>query len=83
MCLKESPGVDSCDYINASFIDVRTITKTLNHVQYVIHTFRDMKKERMHILQHKVMVHSLPTHCSAVLGIHLVQHMYMFLHING
>ena len=24
MCLKETPGVDSCDYINASFIDVRT-----------------------------------------------------------
>ena len=26
MCLKESPGVDSCDYINASFIDVRPDT---------------------------------------------------------
>ena len=23
VCLKETPGVDSCDYINASFIDVR------------------------------------------------------------
>ena len=73
MCLKESPGVDSCDYINASFIDVRTITNTLNHVQYVIHTFRDMEKERMHILQHKVMLHSLPTHYSTVLDMYLVQ----------
>ena len=24
VCLKEIPGVDSCDYINASFIHVRT-----------------------------------------------------------
>ena len=23
VCLKETPGMDSCDYINASFIDVR------------------------------------------------------------
>ena len=26
VCLKETPGVDRCDYINASFIDVRTHT---------------------------------------------------------
>ena len=32
VCLKETPGVDSCDYINASFIDVR---KTFTHTKIV------------------------------------------------
>ena len=31
VCLKETPGVDSCEYINASFIDVRTqMPQTVN-----------------------------------------------------
>ena len=33
VCLKESPGVDSCDYINASFIDVRS--ETQSHVKNI------------------------------------------------
>ena len=55
VCLKGAPGVDSCDYINASFIDV-SINNTSNNLSKIpfITSSRDMEEERMHILQHKV-----------------------------
>ena len=38
MCLKECPGIDSCDYINASFIDVRINNKHTESCR-VCHSF--------------------------------------------
>ena len=51
--------MDSCDYINASFIDV-SINNTSNNLSKIpfITSSRDMEEERMHILQHKVKVNS-------------------------
>ena len=42
VCLKGTPGVDSCDYINASYIDVRTHT-TPTHAYSLTFYLRAMK----------------------------------------
>ena len=57
--------MDSCDYINASFIDV-SINNTSSNLSKIpfITSSRDMEEERMHILQHKVKVNSKCCTCA-------------------
>ena len=45
----------SCDYINASFIDVSALIVVIISVK-LLTSCRGMEEERMHILQHKVKV---------------------------
>ena len=44
VCLKGAPGVDSCDYINASFIDVSiNNTSSNNSFHYIIQGYGGRK----------------------------------------